>query len=457
MKIDKIVFLIITLGVFGLNSCGSSKKLERPMEKYDEILETRISYLNIPIRIDIQSLEKSIDRDMDGIIYEDKDINDDGVMMKLEKNGTIDILADTSSLKYQLPLKVWVKYDAGITYVEAQGIIKLDFLTKYSISSNWELETLTSIEQYDWIQKPKLKLAGINFSVGFLGDMIVRNSRVAITRTIDTMVKENLNLNERIKETWTQLREPILVAEEYNTWLTVNPIGIGMTPIETKDRFISSTILIESEPSISVGPRPSPVSGSFLVPPFKYSNEKVDEDFALLVSAEITYAEAERLAREEAAGETYDYGKRSFTVEDINLYGQEKKLVVDVLLSGSYEGNIYLTGEPKYDERDNAIVIKNLKYTLKTKNLLYKTAGWILKSTFKNKIEETLNFYLDYNLDAAKKQLKEQLGNYNVTNGVKLNGDLQDLAIKDAVMTPAGMKVDVMITGKLNVEIKGLN
>ena len=197
------------------------------------------------------------------------------------------------------------------------------------------------------------------------------------------MVKENLNLDERIKETWTQLHQPILVAEEYNTWLTVNPIDLKMTPIETKDRFISSTILIESKPQISVGPRPNSGSSSFYLPPFKYSTEKVAEDFALLVSAEISYSEAERLAREEAAGETYDYGNRSFTVEDINLYGQEKKLVVDVLLSGSYEGNVYLTGEPQYDERDNAIVIKNLKYTLKTKNLLYKTAGWLLKSTFK--------------------------------------------------------------------------
>ncbi len=448
---------LMLLIVLGLQSCGSSKKLERPMEKYNAILESRVSYLNIPISIDVQSLEQSIDRDMDGVIYEDKDINDDGTMMRLEKQGAINIEADTSQLIYQLPLKVWIKYDAGITYVEGEGIIKLDFLTKYSISPGWELQTLTSIEEYEWIEKPKLRLAGLNFSVGFLGDLIVRNSRVPITRTIDTMVKENLNLSDRIKETWKQLQEPILVAEEYNTWLTVNPIDIGMTPIETKDRQISTTILIESKPSVSVGPRPSAISGAAFLPPFKYADGVVDEAFALLVSAQISYDEAERLAKEEAAGETYEYGKRSFTVEDINLYGQEKELVVDVLLSGSYNGNIYLTGQPEYDERQNAIVIKNLKYTLKTRNVLFKTAGWLLKSTFKNKIEETLNFYLDYNLESAKTQLKQQLSSYNITNGVLLNGELNDLAIKDAVLTPAGMQVDVLLTGNLNVLIKGLN
>jgi len=187
------------------------------------------------------------------------------------------------------------------------------------------------------------------------------------------------------------------------------------------------------------------------------ADEQVDEELALLVSDEVSYEEAERLAKEEAAGETYDYGKRSFTVEDINLYGQEDQLVVDVLLSGSYNGNVYLTGRPVYDDRDNAVVIKDLKYTLKTKNVLFKTAGWLLKSTFKNKIEETLNFYLDYNLEAAKKQLKEQLSSYNVTNGVLLNGDLNELTITDAVLTPRGMKVDVLLTGKLNVLINGLN
>lgn len=457
ITLNNLAFLLIATGLMTLNSCGSSKKLERPMEKYNEILESRISYLNIPISIDVHSLEQSIDQDMDGILYEDKDINDDGTMMRLEKQGAIDIVADTSKLTYQLPLKVWIKYDAGITYVEGEGLIKLDFLTKYAISPNWELETVTSIEEYEWIEKPKLRLAGLNFSVGFLGDLIVRNSRTPITRTIDAMVKQNLNLSERIKETWSQLQEPILVAEEYSTWLTVNPTDIGMTPIETKNRKISSTILIESKPAISVGPRPSPGANAYYLPPFKYSDEKIDEEFALLVSAEISYEEAERLAKEEAAGETYDYGKRSFTVEDINLYGQEDQLVVDVLLSGSYNGNVYLMGRPVYDDRDNAVVIKDLKYTLKTKNVLFKTAGWLLKGTFKNKIEETLNFYLDYNLEAAKKQLKEQLSSYNVTNGVLLNGDLNELTITDAVLTPRGMKVDVLLTGKLNVLINGLN
>lgn len=451
-KSDKLILILIIF----LAGCGSTKKLERPVEKYKELNLKETSFLNIPIEIDIAALESSIEKDMGGVLYEDKEMTDDGVMLTLRKQGPIDIKADTNNLFYQLPLEVYIKYDAGLTNVEGRGKIKLDFLTQFDIDPTWNLSTSTNIERFEWIEKPRIRVMGVNLSVGFLGDLILNNTKGVITKTIDNLVVDNLPLRNMVQQAWVQLQEPYLVSEEYNTWLMVNPKTIGMTPLQTNNRKIESKIFVESRPQIRVGDRPGPSGGSYLLPPFEFANSQSD-GFALYVTAELTYEEAERLAREQVVGEVYEYGKKSFKIENIDFFGQDDDLVVDVLLSGSYNGNIYLTGRPEYNERRNTIDIKDLKYTLKTKNLLYKTAGFILKSTFKNKIEETLNFYLTYNLEEAKQQIKEQLSDYKITNGVSLKGDLNDLAIQNVSLTPVGMQVDVLLDGKLSLEVKGLN
>ena len=428
------------------------------MEQYENEAELPPSFVTIPINIDIEALEQSIDKDLKGVIYEDKDLNDgDATAMKLVKDGRIEIQADTSQLNYQLPLRVDLKYNAGFTTVEGKGKILLDFQTKYNIDPDWSIQTFTSLSTYDWIEKPKIRVAGINLNIGFLGNLIVDNTKKVITRTIDELIKDNLMLNERISEIWDQLQSPILLSEEYSTWLIANPKDIGMSPIMTNNRSIVSSIHVETRPAVFIGPEPQTVGTTLLpVPSFKFTPQQTDE-FELRISAEVTYEEAERLAKVEMQGETYDYGSRTFTVEDIKLYGQNDKLIINTQLSGSYTGNIYLEGTPVYDERENTIKIDDLKYTLKTKNFLFKTAGWLLKSTFKNRIQDTLDFYLETNLEEAKNQFKQQLAGYSITNGVQLNGDLNQLQIQDARLTPTGMTVDIMMNGKLNLDIKGLN
>ena len=110
-------------------------------------------------------------------------------------------------------------------------------------------------------------------------------------------------------------------------------------------------------------------------------------------------------------GETFEQGKRSVTIEDIELFGQGEKLVVNTKLSGSYNGNIYMVGKPEYNQKKNSIDIKNLKFTLETRNFLLKSAGWLLRSTVKKKIQENMDFLLEYNMAEIEKQMQEQLKN----------------------------------------------
>ena len=425
------------------------------MEQYNDFFEEKISTLNIPIRINAKELQNSLNEQMQGLLYEDDNINDDDLMVKAEKENDIELEIDSQLVKYKVPLKLWIKYDAGITTLQATGAIELDFKTAFTIQNDWSLETVTELQGYKWLEKPKLKVIGISVSVGLIADLVLNNSKKTITEAIDEQVKNNLDLPTIIGEAWDQMHQPLLVSEEYNAWLTVNPQNIGMTRLKLDNDRITSTVIVESKPRVRIGQKPQAEVPSRL-PVFNYLSSN-QEDFAINIQSEITYTEAERIGKSNLVGETFSQGKRSVTIQDLQLYGKGNKLIVSTKMTGSYNGEIYMVGKPVYNERKNSIDIEDLDFTLDTKNFLYKSAGWLLKSTIRKKVQENLDFLLDANMNEMKDQMAKQLENYKITEGIILKGELDELAIKNAYLAPEGIRVFLSITGKLNVEVNGLN
>ena len=440
-----------------LSACKTAQQPVRPMEQYQQDdLAYQNSILSIPLKIDVKELEGSINKMLPDPLYKDDRISDgDNMRVVATKKEDITIGVDSQMITYRVPLALDIDYDLGLTTVNAIAEIALNFKTAFNIKENWELQTATILDDYEWLKEPKVKLAGFNLPVGFIGNIIVERSKEIFAQSIDEQVRTNFDFKKNIEETWKMMFDPFEVSEEYKAWLSVSPLDIGMTPIELGQDTIRSVILVESQPKISLGEKPASQAWRPL-PLFKYREYNADE-FSLVLSTEITYEEAEKIAKDQLLGETYSYGKRSVTVEDLELYGQGDKLVVNTRLSGSYNGSIFLTGKPVFNSKKNNIQIKDLKYTLDTKNFLVKSAGWLLKSTIKNQIQDNLDFLLQYNMEEIEKQIQQQLSDYKINDGVTLSGQLKGINITNAYLLPQGMRIYLSLNGQLGVTVKGFN
>ena len=450
------LFLIIGSLTCLLVACKTTQQPAKPPEQYSALPpENKISIINIPVRIALPELEKSLNTQLSGLLYEDKDIKDDQMMIRAEKREDIKIGVNGQNLSYRVPLKLWIRYDIGVTEVEANGDIALKLKTGYTIKEDWSLQTTTEIESYEWLQQPKLKLVGMNLPIGFIADLVLKNSKKTLTKAIDNAVSAQFNLRDEIKKVWEQMFDPQLIAPEYNTWLLVNPQNIGMTQLVTKGDTLAGTIFVQTRPEVRIGEKPARPNATPL-PSFKYSTASQD-DFTLTVRTDVPYKEAERLAKAQLKGQTFTEGKRAVKIEDIELYGQGNQLIVNTKLSGSYNGSVYLTGKPIYNPNKNTIDIKDLNFTLETRNFLYKSAAWLLKGSLRNQIEKNMDFLLDYNLKELKNQLQTQLQDYKITNSIFLTGQLNELTIQDAFLAPESIRVEVALKGRLNVQVNGLN
>lgn len=456
---SKIFFFLAMATIFtSFFSCKSSQA-SRPEEFYgnaDLELEPEPSTIQIKIRLHREELVKSINDQLKGPLYEDNNLKDDGMMIKATKRNNISLNIDNQKITYKVPLDLWIKKDLAITDVEGEGSLSLDFTTNYSINPDWSLKTKTELSGFQWLREPIIKLGFANLPITPIANLVLNQTKGDLSKSIDDEVKNMFDLKKEMAAVWQQISEPYLMSEEYNTWLLFNPESMGMTALKSYGSIVEATAVIVSKPYVVVGEKPE-VPKAKKMPDFQLINlTEGGDDFNLSLNTEVSFKEAERISKQNMVGETFSSGKKSVKVEDMEIYGQGNKLVVNTKLSGSYNGNIYFIGKPVFNEKKNKIEMQNVEFDFSSQKALMKSASWLFKGTLKKKIQESLDFYLQYNLDDSKAMVQQQLKNYPIANGIILNGLLDDISVSHVYVTTDAIKVRVGLKGKLNVDVKGL-
>jgi len=186
------------------------------------------------------------------------------------------------------------------------------------------------------------------------------------------------------------------------------------------------------------------------------SIDKSAEDFSINLFTAIPLDSLEAITRETVIGETYQSGKRTITVKDVEIYGQRNKLIFNISLKGDYDGSIYMIGTPFYNEKKNQLEIDDLKYELTTKNFIQKSMGWLFKNKVEKMIEESMRYPLDENMSEYKAILNRALNHYPITSGIILKGKMQDLSLGQTYVSEGFIHVVIRSDGELELQLKDL-
>lgn len=425
--------------------------LVSPTPQYNTaLIPLPVSKLNIPVNLKLAVLESIINSQLTGLLYEDKDFNDgDRMKVKVYKRNPIRLSGKENEIRYKIPLTIQVIYDAMVTHVSASGEIELEAKTSFTIAKDWTLKTQTDLTHYVWIKKPVAEVAGMNLPVGSLADVILNNSKSYLGKQIDEMTSSYFDLKSIVASAWKSMSRVLSISEEYKAWLLVNPVKVTMSPMIIQGDSIQTNLSLSAKPQLTIGEKPNANIIS-KIPDFTQvmgNNQRT----TLVLRTTLPFSETKSLTLNQVGGQTFSSGKKSVTVEDVNYFGENNKLGVEITLTGAYKGKIFLTGTPQIDTTTNLINLPDLEFNLETKSFLVKTAGWILKSNLKKMIQENINFYLKLNLNDTKKELEKQLNEYPLATGFKMKSKIDKLSVDNIQIIPDGMLIDMAIGGNLGI------
>lgn len=452
-----ICFALFFLNVTTVVSAQTDEPA-KPMEQYNKEVEIlNPSTVNVPVRIEAYEIERAVNARINGTLYEDYNYNDgDGIMMKIMKSNWINVWFDgQDNIYYRVPVSLWFKKNLTLTEAEATGELALKFKTNFKINNNWGLETYTAVEGYDWIKSPTLN-AGWGIPITTVANYVIEKNKGMLGQLIDKQARESFDFKGMINGAWTSVQNPILISPEYKAWMKVTPSAISMTPIYTKDNVLQTNISIDAITEILVGKQPAFRTNSSL-PALSTTLRSLDKnDFLINVHTDIPYTEADSIIAASMKGQEFKQAGKTVKIDDIKVFGQNDKMVVDTKLVGDFNGSLYITGTPIYDPITRIITMKDMDFDLNTKNFFARGANWLFHKGLVKMMQNNFKIPVGEQLDGMKNIISESLKSYVLANGVTMNGAIDALEIEKVYLMPNSIRIAINSKGKLNLIVKGL-
>lgn len=461
--------LLLFLIFISLSSCSTTNKIATLKPEPDNadplVYDTPISFINLPISAKLKDIENQTNGLLNGLIYEDNNIEDDNIEIKIWKLAPISIINDPEvaggKIKTILPLKVNFKYRIGTKTLGVDLYNTKEFnlngnvvLVSDVALSNWKLTTKTELKSIDWNENPTMTVFGKNVPITYLMNPAVKIFRSKIEKSIDTAIEKSMDFKPNVLAALAKICTPFLMNETYESWLRITPIEIYSTnAILKNDTFLmdmgmkcTMTTLIGKQPESKID-----VSKIVLKPVTKIPNQ-----ITANIAAVSTYADASKIMSKNFVGQEFGSGSKKITVQKVDIWHKNDKMVIALDVLGSVNGTIYLTGFPQYNDQTKEIFFDKLDYVLDTKNKLMRTANWLAQGLILRKIQESCRYSIVSNLEEGKQSMAAYLKNYSPMPGVFVNGKIEDIQFQKIQLTNKAIIAFIKVNGIVNVAVDGL-
>ena len=447
-----------------LNSCKTSLQIEKPKESYlPSSLAPAVSELPLAVELDVKKLEASINKKMNGVIFEGSNLTDKDLSVRVSKAQNFTFTINNNVIEYRVPLKVWARfawkvekfgYTIGDKY-EANGSIALTYKTTISIDKNWKLVSKTAASGYEWIETPKISVVGVNVPVTPIASMALSQCDKLISNQIDKSLSEMVDLKKYISMAWTEAQKPRQVNADNNVWLRITPKDIYLSPFTTTANKLNLALAMYAQIESFIGVQPA-ANPTVALPPFKYVNRPAQQ-FNLNIGADVTFDKIAEMAKKQLVGKTFEQSGKKITITDLSLYGSNGKAVFMADVEGSLKGRIYFTGNLTYNAEKTAVEITEPEFEVKTSDALVKTAGWLLHGMILNKLTPYLTYSVKDKIEEMKADVNKMMANYSIMDGVSVQGKLNSVTVTDLSLVPGAVRIQANVKGNIGLKVQELN
>lgn len=457
----RVLFLALTLVMI---SCGTTNKIEalKPLPTTDNsvIVKNKTSFIAMPVEITLKDIQQQLNKNLKGLIYNDSVMKDDNVALKIWKANEIALEEKNGFIISKIPLKIWAKFKYGTDFLGLNDTRELFLDGIITLKSkphltNWKLTTNSTIEDFEWKTSPSIIVAGKAVPVTYIVNPTLSYFKTKIAKEIDSAIDKTCDFKPQVLEALDNLSNPFLSQEAYEVWFKIEPQELYVTEAKLTKNKITMNMGLKCDMQTTVG---EPSKKTFdkkkiVLKPVASMPDK----FQISLAAVSTYESASRMITKNFQGQEFASGSRKVVVQKVELWQREAKMIVALDLSGSINGTIYLTGIPNYNTLTKEIYFDQMDYVLNSKNVLLKSANWLLQGTILKKIQESCRYSIQKNLEEGKTNILPFFQNYSPMKGVFVNGELDDLVFDKVEITDKAIIAFITTSGKMNVKIDGLD
>ena len=457
------LFLVVftSLIFFGCSTIKTSEPLVSVRE-IPLIVQPK-STLNLPISINLRTyfedVEKSIPKKMEG-----DETFCEGVSYSYKLNRSpIKFSGKLNELSYDIPCEYALKLNycptchglfsdsscvvprvyASCGVGEAMRKMEVGYTSKIGISKQWKFTSSTSLRKINAIDPCKVTFVNYNATDELIEE--VTETLEDLEKDIDNAI-EDIELKASIQKVWNSLNEPFNL-NGYG-FLHLNPQKIALDKINFEKQLAKVNLNLELFPKLNFQSLAPPVS---TLPTL--SDYQEQDGYELLIDIEAQYDSLNTLLRSQLVGKEMLVQGRKVIFDDVKIHSTKDQLInFAVTISGSKKGILYLEGTPVFHSITQEISIPDLKFDVKTRSVLLKSAKWLFNSKIEDKIRAASQFSLKSQLATLKKTIEKEL-NSEIQPGIQLLGKVNDIEIQDIYPFTHQLYIRVKMIGKMEIKM----
>lgn len=448
--------------IIGLSQCQVMKPL-MPEENYSLVVsKPQISVINLFAEVKTSKLEALINEKVENVLYQDTsflDHDNDNLKFLATRDGAIKLNFDQDQLSWELPANVTFQkgvkvFGYNLPIVDSwqyNGQIKLRYKTRLTLGQDWSIKTQTTSDGFTWTKKPAVKIGTVDVPITLVANLLLPSYLKSFSSQIDTLFASNFNFRSYAEKGWAMLFNPFKIPGNYNAWLSIVPKSISVLPIKGSAGQIRVGAGIASEVVCAMDIPPATAKASKL--PDMQPLKAASDTFKINLLTDIPYPTINRELNAQLKDSVFDFGSRKLKFENFRVYGTYQRMAVETKVSGSLNGLLYLTGVPYFNAADTTLRIKDLKFDLKTHNLLLKSSKWLFNGKIERSITSSLAIPFGSNISDMESQIRKSITHYPLAFGFELQGKLNRLSVSDLYLTPESVKANLIFSGKLTLGI----
>jgi hypothetical protein len=461
-----LIYCFLPFISFLFNNCVSyANKINLMKPEPDKAVAVNVpvipSFFHLPVQLKLQEIQNQVNKQMNGMIYNDTIIEDDNIQMKVWKQAPIKISQDNGKIKTVLPLKINATYRYGFDKLGIKIYDTKDFVLDGVITllsevtlHNFALKTKTEFKDVHWKDSPSMVILGKNMPITYLINPALKLFKSKIEKSIDENIEKTMDFKPQVLQAVEKMAQPTLVNPTYSTWLKIVPQELYSKKSELVNDVLKIEIGMKCLLETVIGSQPVNIfDASKLV---IKSVSKMPEKITANVVAVSTYKDASVVINNNFAGKEFGDGSKKVKVINVDLWHKSGKMIIALKLEGTINGNIYLSGFPQYNHETKEIYFDELDYVLETKSFLLKSANWLAQDLILNKIKKQCRYSIAPNLEEGKKTIMSFLSNYSPMKGIFINGNLESLTFETIKLNDQSILAFLKGSGKIDVTIDGM-
>ncbi|MCC6768053.1 MAG: DUF4403 family protein, partial [Bacteroidia bacterium] len=319
-----------------------------------------------------------------------------------------------------------------------------------AIGNNYDFALSSKAGDFVWTTAPFVQIGPLKIPIARLLEDILRKQLQKVAKEIDQSVNKSIDLRAMMQTLWNTTSEPFLLDDSTQTWLTIKPQNVLLSPIQGNNERIRMNIGVRALIETVTGSKPPAVKPGQL--PQIATGIPNDERFHIHIYSGIGFDKTTEIASR-MNGYEFSEGKRKVRIENINIYGVGEKAYIKLLLAGAVRGEVYLSGIPRYNSLSDELYFDALDFDINTRNVLMKSASWLLKGAIQNKLKQTLRFSFSSEINQLRKTIRESLNTISYKDLLTINGTLENFVISDILIKEDKFVLIFEATGQAKINI----